>query len=224
MVPSFLKVLGDPAFRPYADVNKDGAINGADVSGLVPNFLNAGPITVSAARQQAASAAAQAASATGASLSLAPADSLGHVTDVMTMDIMANTGTGAPDTVQVDLNFDPNYVVVLNAAGSAATSIDLLNSTALGNVYYNNVDNAAGHVDIAATNIGAGLPAGSFRVATIRFMAKAPVSGSPITFVHSGARTSDLWQGGVTINPTLTNGSVSAGPAPYSNYLPLIRR
>ena len=155
MVPSFLKVLGDPAFRPYADVNKDGAVNGADVSTLVPNFLSAGPITVSAAAalQRAASAEAKAASATGASLSLVPAVRTGFVGGVMTMDIMANTGTGAPDTVQVDLNFDPNYVQVVNAAGSATTSIDLLNSTVLGNVYYNSVDNAAGHVDVCGDKL-----------------------------------------------------------------------
>jgi hypothetical protein len=223
MVPSFLKVFGDPAFRVYADVNKDGVVNGADVSALVPNFLVAGPAPVSGlAANRTSVAGPDAATVTGASLSLVSSTGLASAGGILTMDLDFDTGTGTADTVDAYLNFDPNYLQVVDAQGNPASAIEL--NTGMPAPTYNVVDNKAGQINFSATKLQGPFLTGSLKAATIRFKTKGTVPTTSITFVRNAARQSQLYLGGQSMNATLMNGTIGISQLPVRGYLPTLLR
>lgn len=204
MIPSFLLCTGDNGFRPFGDTNKSGCVNPTDVSALVPNFLQMGddmhmPVVATTMQQLQQE--------NSASLVLDPSSPSVQVDDSFTMDIVGDTGKGAADTVEAYLDFDPEFLEVVDASGNPATSIEL-NGAVFSGALVNSVDNAAGRIDFSASRFEEELT-GSFTAATIRFRAKKAVDVTEVTFVRSVPRVSDLSQGGVRLNATLVHGSPS---------------
>ena len=209
MIPSFLLCSDAPEFRPYGDTNNNGCINGADVSALIPNFLKAGPISVAVSAVHASGVTSQDVRlASGESLSLNPSSRSALVGDTFTMDIVADTGTSTADTVDAYIDFDPTYLEVVDESGTPVNAIEL-NTDVFSSATFNSVDNATGQINFSASEYDSPYLTGSFKVATIRFKAKAAVESTSINFVQSGARWSDLYLFGESINPTLTNGTAT---------------
>jgi len=217
MIPSFLKCSGDPEFRPYGDTNKNGCINGADVSALIPNFLRAGPVPVAGYTLRAPAVAFRrmwpvrdilSLLKTGESLSLTPSSSSVQVGDTFTMDIVADTGTSTADTVDAYIDFDPTYLEVVDESGTPVSQIEL-NTSVFGSATFNSVDNATGQINFSASKYESPYLTGTFIAATIRFKAKAAVDATSVTFVRSGARWSDLYLSGESLNPTITDSTVA---------------
>lgn len=88
---------------------------------------------------------------------------------------------------------------------------------------FNAVDNAAGQINFSATKFDGSL-SGVFTAATVRLRVKAVVAATDVIFVRSGARMSDLYQGGEPLGVTLTDGRVINNTLNARIYLPLIRR
>lgn len=144
----------------------------------------------------------------GASLALNPSSRLVWIEDIFTLDIVANAGTGNADTVDAYIDFDPVDLEVVDAAGTPATTIEV-NTEVFDLVTFNVVDNTAGRINFSATRLG-NPPVGPFRVATVRFKAEEAVDATSVTFVRTGARISDLYQGGEPLHATLMHGAVTA--------------
>jgi len=145
--------------------------------------------------------------AEGAGLSLIPSNSSVQVGDIFTMDVVADTGAGAADTVDAYLDFDPIYLEVVDESGAPATSIEA-NIDLFDFVTFNAADNTTGQINFSATRLDASLT-GNFTAATIRFRAKAAVDATDVIFVRSGARISELYQSGEPLNAALTNATVT---------------
>jgi len=222
MVPSFLKCEGDADLRPYADTNKDGCINGADVSALVPNFLQSGDdVSAMAVPPQGVQLGSGASTSTlrraqdtaklNISLSLSPSSPSVQAGDIFTLDIVADIGTSTADTVDAYIDFDPTLLEVVGESGAPATTIEP-NTDLFDFVTLNTSDNATGQTNFSATSFDSPLT-GSFTVATVRFRAKVEVYVTDMTLVRSGARISDLYQSGESLNVTITKwGSVPQLP------------
>ena len=209
MIPSFLLCSDAPEFRPYGDTNNNGCINGADVSALIPNFLKAGPISVAVSAIHASGVTSQDVRlASGESLSLSPSSRSALVGAIFTMDIVADTGTSTADTVDAYIDFAPTYLEVVDESGTPVSAIEL-NTDVFSNATFNSVDNATGQINFSASKYDSPYLTGSFTVATIRFKAKAAIESTSLNFVQSGARWSDLYLFGESINPTLTNGTAT---------------
>jgi YVTN family beta-propeller protein len=219
------------------DSSGNDAVNGGDVSYMIPSFLlcsgdanyrryadanKNGCVSgadVSALvpnflktgpiDQQGAPAAQP---VSGASLVLNPAVQTVDVGQVFTVDIMADTGTGSADTLDAYLGFDPAVLEVVDASGQPAASIEL-NAAVFGAATLNAADNATGRINFSASKFESPYLTGVFRAATIRFRAKAAVTSTQVRSVRSGARWSDMLYGGVSLDPTLGNAIVTISPA-----------
>jgi len=202
-------VLRCPRVPSVWSTNNNGCINGADVSALIPNFLKSGPITVAGYAVHASGVTSQDVRlVSGEGLSLSPSSRSVPVGVIFTMDIVADTGTSTADTVDAYIDFDPTYLEVVDESGTPVSAIEL-NTDVFSNATFNSVDNATGQINFSASEYDSPYLTGSFTVATIRFKAKAAVESTSINFARSGARWSDLYLFGESINPTLTNGTAT---------------
>lgn len=129
------------------------------------------------------------------------------VNNIFTVDIMADTGAGPADTVDTYLDFDPDYLEVVDASGAPTTTIEP-NTEVFVNTTVNSVDNTAGKIDFSTTKLDGSL-GGVFTVATIRFLAEEAVDSTELTFVYSDARESDLYQGGESLDALTKNSTIS---------------
>jgi murein DD-endopeptidase MepM/ murein hydrolase activator NlpD len=225
MIPAFTCCEADACYRPYADVNKEGCVNGGDASALIPNFLKTGPMIVSAQAQADEGAGQGASPISGASLVLTLTAQTVKVGDIFTVDVMADTGTDSADTVDVYIDFGPGFLEVVDTSGQPAAAIEL-NTAVFNSATYNAVDNPVGHIDLSASKYESPYLSGAFRVATIRFRAKAAVASTDVRFVRSGARWSDLYQAGESLDPTLEQATVTITATLLDRmaYLPIILR
>ena len=230
MVPSFLLCGDDVGFRLYANTNRDDCVNGADISALVPNFNRGGPAPVAFAAGRAAAgiAASPIGTVSEAKLSLQPASSSVRVGEILTLEIVADTGTENADTVAAYVDFDPARLEVVDAAGNPASAIEF-NAAVFGSATLNLVDNTAGRIDFSATKFTNPYLSGVFTAATIRFKAKAVTPGTRVQFVrsHSGDRIgwSDLWKFGSKLDAVFANSTVQVRPSnalDHVIYLPLV--
>jgi len=159
----------------------------------------------------------------GPALFLYPDPATTMVNRTFTVDIMADTGAGTADTVDAYIDFDPDYLEVVDASGMPASSIEP-NTEMFDFVTFNTTDNTAGQINFSATKLDGSLT-GIFTAASIRFRAKAPTESTEAIFAHSGARMSDLYQSGKPLNATLENGAVRVDPEPaLSGQVALERR
>jgi uncharacterized repeat protein (TIGR02543 family) len=136
--------------------------------------------------------------------------------EVFTLDIKADTGSGTADTVDAYLNFDPAYLQVVDMSGQPAATIE--ENSALGlALTLNTVDNVAGQINFSASKYTTPALSGTLMVATVRLKALAVVSATPVAFVRSGGRYSDLLRAGDSLNPTLAGSAVNVAPGVILN-------
>ena len=158
-----------------------------------------------------------------ASLALSPASGLVQVNDIVTVDIMADTGAGLADTLDAYIAFDPAHLEVVDASGEPATAIEL-NAAVFVSATHNAVNNASGQIDFSASRIGNPYLSGSFKAATIRLRAKVIVPATDVIFVRSDTRWSDLLSAGEGLGATLTDSRIAVAASLSRIYLPLVLR
>jgi outer membrane protein assembly factor BamB len=146
----------------------------------------------------------------GTRLYLYPSATTRDVNELFTLELWANTGGVAADTVDAYLNFDPTYLEVVDAAGNPASAIEL-NTAVFSSATLNTVFNLAGQINFSASRYETPYLVGVFKAATIRFRPKAAVDSTSVAFVRAGARWSDLLRAGESLHPALTGGTVTIG-------------
>lgn len=118
--------------------------------------------------------------------------------EVFTVEVQFIAGAQKLDAAQASLNFDPNYLQVVDAAGAPASAIDP--GKALPTLLQNNADNTKGSIDYAAgASFEAGKePSGNFALATAPF--KAIRAGqTSITFALAPPHKTEAAYGGKVV-------------------------
>lgn len=156
------------------------------------------------------------------SLSFITINPLVKTGQVFTVDIIANTENFTIDTVDSYIDFDTNYLEVVDETGQLSTQIEL-NSNIFNLLTYNVVDNSIGQINASASQVSKPYLSGSFRFATIRFRAKELTGNVELRFIRNGARWSDMYLGGDSIYPDINNITIVIDYTESINaYLPLI--
>lgn len=175
-----------------------------------------------------ANASAESVQAGAVLMSLLPSATSVAVGSTFSVAVQVAAGTQNVDTVQVSLDFDPNYLEVVPPLSASGVLTTPLQST---------YDNTLGTVDYGAGLLGSTI-SGTFTVVTVQFKVKASTSGTTISF-HSGLprETNALYQGnsvfgganGTTISvtgsgptppPTTPVPNPNPNPYPYPYYYP----
>ena len=114
-------------------------------------------------------------------LYLDPSTKTYNVNEIFTIDIVINSVSQDVHAVDARLDFDPNYLEVVDGLGNPTNQI--LPGTSLPFVLANIVSNTKGTIDYGAgAPLGGSPPSGTFDIATIIFKAKANTAGTPVTF------------------------------------------
>ncbi|HEY0606273.1 MAG TPA: hypothetical protein VGD58_25345 [Herpetosiphonaceae bacterium] len=206
MIPSFLLTSSDTGFLPYADTNNNGAINGGDVSALVPNFLRAGPLTNAQALTQPVQRM-RTRSSTLPTIGMSPALSKIAVGEIVPVQVRLGLGEAEADTLDLYLNFDPQLLEVVDANGQPISSL-MPSNAAFSQTNYSRVNNVTGQINLSASRFDA--PAtGNLAVATFYVRARQLFSSTAITVATTGARQSNLFLAGETLNPEISGGMLS---------------
>jgi len=109
-------------------------------------------------------------------LLLEPGLKIATVGEIFDLDVRVNAGAQPVDNVQFHINFNAACLQVVSVLPDLSALPDVVSAPAW--------DNTLGQVSYAG-GVLVGPPAsGSFRVATIRFLATAPVGGTVISFVY----------------------------------------
>jgi len=167
----------DAHWDARADFNENDWIEIADFSLLATNYDRSGDIPV-----EAPLAGLAATEATTVTLKLVPSSWVAAVGDIFTIDLRLDPHGQPFQGVAVYLDFDPNDLEVVDAAGNPATAIE--DSGILPTVLHNQVDNAGGEIRFSAGLLGEASPTEEFSLATIRFKAKqVNFAGSAVTFI-----------------------------------------
>jgi len=106
---------------------------------------------------------------------------------IFTMEIVIDASSQEVDAAQVYIDFDPDYLSVVDEFGQPASEI--IPGTALPQTMLNTADNAAGEIGYAAGHLvpGAVLQR-PFVLATIRFRTHALTSNTEVVFHLDGTR------------------------------------
>ena len=146
-------------------------------------------------------------------LRLAPAVSRVRAGQVFAVELEVSAGDVPVDGVQALLVFDPGVLSVVDEAGQPATEVSI--DGPLRQVLLNQVDNAGGEIALAAGHLGAGsgLPRGRFRVATIRFKARAAAQASRVGFGPASSLATKVTSGGADLETDMRGGLVVSLPA-----------
>lgn len=161
------------------------------------------------------------ASAGTVTIAISPASRTVTVDEIFTLDIRIEDGSQPVDTAAAFLDFNPVYLVVVDANGNPVSEITP--GSALSTVLQNSVDNSAGHIDYVAGILTGTPPSGSFTLATIPFKAMAQTAGggTPITFVFSPpTRNTDALYQGISVLGAHVNGNVTISAVPTATPTP----
>jgi len=199
---TFNKTEGQPGFDGRADFNEDNAITILDFSLLRTNFNRYGDIIVGLARTLTGVGLADAT----VNIAISPTIKMVNPNDIFTVDIAVEAGAQPVDSAEAHINFDRNYLRVVDASGNETNSI--IAGSALPITLTNSADNAAGTIDYAAGTFSEA-PTGTFVLATIRFKAIAPVNDSLLAFVTTPPRQTDAAFGGVSVLSGTVNGHIT---------------
>jgi len=221
---AFGKSQGQPGYDARADFNQDGQIDIADFSLLRTNFGQVGDISVSSIEPSARSVLdlTKYEIYTGTvTIAIDPASKAASVGEVFTLDIKIQAGSQPVDGAAAYIDFNPTYLVVVDASGNPATEI--IPGSTLATIMQNNVDNNQGKIDYAAGLLVGATPSGGFTLATIRFKAKAETAGTPLVFVSTPPRKTNVVYQGNSVLGSLVNGNVTISASPQRFlYLPLL--
>ncbi|MDO8491529.1 MAG: ice-binding family protein, partial [Dehalococcoidia bacterium] len=138
-------------------------------------------------------------------LSLVPSAATVNVGQTFTVNVNVQpTGGLSVDAVDAFVDFDPAVLQVV----SITAGVESLFPNEMGNTF----DNVAGQADYSAGDLSAPFPTTSFNMATITFLAKAPVAPANITFSSVFPRDTTAARGITAVTGTLTNAAVTVTP------------
>ena len=140
------------------------------------------------------------------SISIDPLSTTTWVNSIFTVDIVIEAGDQPVDGAEAHIDFNPDYLTVVDADGNPTNSI--IGGSALPTELQNSVDNSQGTIDYAAGMLVGTPPTGTFTLATIRFKAVAEISETPIVFSFTSPRKTDVVFEGQSILGEHTDGSV----------------
>ena len=134
--------------------------------------------------------------------------------EVFTVEITINTGDQPVDGAEAHIDFDPDYLTVVDAVGNVTDSI--ISGITLPAVMQNSVDNNQGTIDYAAGILSGEPPTGAFTLATIRFRAITETldSCAPLTFVFTPTRNTAVVYEGLSVLGAHTDGCVTIEAKP----------
>ena len=216
----FFKPLDSQPFCPNTDFNEDGIVDVSDFSLLNSNFFEEGPIVVTCNGEGGAPSEArgilQATEQEDIIIAISPSVTRVPVNAVFTLDIAVDSGTQQVDGVQAFVNFDPDFLQVVDEDGNPSSTI--IGGTAFQYEFLNEVDNTAGIINYAAGSMSS-FPSGAFTLATIRFKAAVGTGNTAVTFNRTSPRETKITFGGNNLAFNALEGSVITS---YESYLPLI--
>ncbi len=207
MQRSFATCIGDAHYNPIADIDDDGCVWGYDISLLTTNFGIGGQTSLTSVAPTSTPALDSAtlrsrvgvyndashqvdapASAHGY-FTLTPADVQNlAVGDIFTVTVGVRAPDRGLDTVSAYLNFDPNYLEVVDADGAPTDRV--VPAATLPLIIVNQVHNNLGYIDLVVNRPLGSVPVtGNFDLATLRFRLKQKTAGTFITFDNT-----DPWQ------------------------------
>jgi len=212
-----------------ADFNEDGLVNITDFSLLATNFGECGdvPVTAPSKYGEGAHSGALTAAEGTVQVSIEPQSSEAEEDEVFSVAIQVAAGSQPVDGVEVHVDFDPQYLQVVDDEGNPSAAIE--DNQVLDWVLLNHADNVGGEIDFAAGTLPPELPDGTFSVATVRFKALQATdeSGTAVAYVtRNGNPTNVTYQGSSVLAGTsdgLVTVAASSTPA-YDIYLPVISR
>jgi len=189
---TFARCEGSEGFNPGADFNGDGCVNISDFSLLRMSFGECGECQDIGAGTLELSASGLTVSADTVSISIVPSSTIVWADDIVTVDIVIEAGSQSVDGAEAHVDFDPDYLTVVDAEGNPTDSI--ISGAALPTEIQNSVDNSQGTIDYAAGILSGEPPTGAFTLATIRFKAEAPgpQAGIPLSFVFTLPRKTQV--------------------------------
>jgi len=118
---------------------------------------------------------------------------------------VVDAGAQQVDGAQAFLSFDPNALVVVDAAGAPSNSI--IAGSSFASHLANSVDNAAGLISYSDGVAPGSAPlTGRFTLATIRFKGKLPSGGAEVAFSRTWPRESKLTLAGANVLGTARGG------------------
>ena len=142
-------------------------------------------------------------------ITISPLTTTIGISSTFTVDVVIEAGDQPVDGVEAHLDFDSDYLTVIDADGNPTDSI--IGGTTFPHELQNSVDNSQGTIDYAA-GILVGEPlTGTITLATIRFQAITETldSCTPITFVFTPPRKTDVVYEGQSVLDAHTDGCVS---------------
>lgn len=146
------------------------------------------------------------------------------VGEIFLLQIVIRSEAQPVDGVQVFLDFDPRYLAVVDARGQLTTTLQPESSFNL--VSYNLVDNELGRVDYLARQTTSPFPQGSFIVASMYLMARAPVERTQLAFSMIPPRQTNVVYQFTSVLTYVSHGHItirSGTPTPVRLiHLPLI--
>ena len=200
-----------PPCNKSADFNEDNVISILDFSLLRNNYGRSGPVPVAAPPLAPSSmpAVASASLANGVALKLVPSAVVVRSGEVAAIDVILESGAQPVDGADVYLNFDPNYLAIVDEHGQAVTQIS--QGSAFPTLLQNSVDAAKGLINFSAGILVGASPMGTLQVA--RFYVsplQTSVKWTTVSFSSIGPRRTDVAFAGESILGQTEGGQVSA--------------
>jgi hypothetical protein len=226
LVTTYGKSLGDAGFDARADFNDDAVVNAADFSLLSSNYNRNGPLACpvpAAAGAEAITAplgtprVTQTTGGIPVMLSLVPNAQRGAEGDIVTLDLLLETGDQPVSNVELYATFDTAALQVVDANGNPASAI-VPDTGVLDGVLLNVASNDTGTIRYDAMQpLGGQSPSGTFRVATTRFKVLSEANQAQVRYVQG----SEAFYGGNYLEVTLGSATVNLST---QSYLPLVLR
>ena len=139
------------------------------------------------------------------SIAISPAATQVAVNTIFTVDIAIDSGTQQVDGAQAFVNFDPDFLQVVDEYGNPSSII--IGGTAFQYEFLNAVDNTAGTIGYAAGSASS-FPSGVFTLATIHFKATAETENTVVAFNLTSPRKTRITFGGSNLAFAPLDGSV----------------
>jgi len=142
-----------------------------------------------------------------------------EIGQVFSVNVIADTQLRRIDTVDFYIDFDSNYLEVVDKNGNTPNGVEL-NSNIFSLLTYNSVDNINGKINVSASQLFSPYLSGILDVAIIRFKVKHTAKNTELKLIRNEARWSDMYLGGDSIMPVLNNAYIYIDK--NNTYLPII--
>jgi len=195
LVSTYGVCQGMGGYDDRADFNEDSCVTLLDFSLLATNFGQSG---VAGFQSNPVNNIREGGSGE-VMLSIDPLVSDVREGDTFLVSMRVEAGSQPVDGVQFSLNFDPQYLQVVEISNA---------SNALPLVLLNQFDNENGTLDYAAGALS-NFPSGTFNLVQVRFQAVQEISSTALVFHYGLPRNTDATYGGSSVLQGAADGSVS---------------